>query len=226
MNKGKLVVLDGLDGSGKSTQLDLITGYFRETGLKVRSVSFPNYNTISGQLVDCYLRGEIPCADRYGAYAASAMYAIDRYVSFVTDWKEYYEAGGIVLAGRYTTSNAIYQLTKLPDDEKEAYLEWLFDFEYGKLGLPQPDAVIFLDMPVEASQKLLDQRYLGDKSKKDIHEKNTIFLQQCRESALFAAERCGWTVLDCARGGLPRPIEDIYTDLCEYLKGVFYNGGT
>lgn len=218
MKRGKVIVLEGLDGSGKSTQLDLSLGYLKENNVTCRSVSFPNYEALSGKLVRQYLTGEIPCDGRNGAYAASAIYAADRYISYMTDWKGFYEAGGIVVAGRYTTSNAIYQLTKLPPEEHEYYLNWLCDFEYGKLGLPEPDLVIFLDMPVEVSQKLLDKRYLGDKNKKDIHERNVEFLKECRKSALYAADMCGWKTIDCAAGEYPLAIEDIYSQICDCLK--------
>lgn len=223
MEKGKVIVLDGLDGSGKSTQLDLVYSYLLENEVNCRMVSFPNYDTITGQLVESYLKGEIPCDGRVGAYSASSMYAIDRYVSYVTDWKNFYESGGVIVSGRYTTSNAVYQLSKVPAGEREEFLSWLFDYEYNKLGLPKPDMVLFLDMPVEVSQRLLEQRYLGDSSKKDIHEKNVEFLRQCRENALMIAERCNWDVIECARDGYPVPIEDIYTEICAYLRVLLFN---
>lgn len=218
MGKGKVIVLEGLDGCGKSTQLDLAMGYLKENNVTCRSVSFPNYEALSGKLVQQYLTGEIPCDGRNGAYAASTIYAADRYISYMTDWKDFYESGGIVLAGRYTTSNAIYQLTKLPPEEHEYYLNWLCDFEYGKLGLPEPDLVIFLDMPVEVSQNLLDKRYLGDISKKDIHERDLEFMRKCRKSALYAADQCGWFVINCADGDYPLAIEDVYSRICACLK--------
>ena len=218
MKWGKLVVIEGLDGCGKSTQLDLALGYLKEKNVNCRSVSFPNYQALSGKLVQQYLNGEIPCDGRNGAYAASAMYAVDRYISYMTDWKSFYENGGIVLSGRYTTSNAIYQLTKLPVSEHEYFLNWLCDFEYGKLGLPEPDLVIFLDMPIEVSQKLLDKRYLGDETKKDIHERNVEFLQECRKSALYTANQCGWKIIQCSDGVYPLPIEEVYAQICDCLK--------
>ena len=223
MANGKIIVLDGLDGCGKSTQLDLAVGYLKERGVNCRKISFPNYDTISGQLVESYLRGDFPCEDRNGAYAASAMYAIDRYVSYVSDWKRFYESGGVVVTGRYTTSNAIYQLTKVPEEEHRQYLDWLFELEYNKLGIPKPDMVLFLDMPVEISQRLIEERYLGDESKKDIHEKNVKFQHDCRRNALNVAERYNWDVIDCAEDGLPRPIEDIYLEICAYLRVLLFN---
>ncbi len=223
MANGKIIVLDGLDGCGKSTQLDLAVGYLKELGVNCRKISFPNYDTVSGQLVESYLRGDISCDDRNGAYGASAMYAIDRYVSYVTDWKRFYESGGVVIAGRYTTSNAIYQLTKVPEEERGEYLNWLFDFEYNKLGIPKPDMVLYLDMPVEVSQHLIEERYLGDESKKDIHERNVKFLRDCRENALTVAERYNWDIIDCAEDGHPLPIEDIYLEICAYLRVLLFN---
>ncbi len=223
MKKGKLIVLDGLDGCGKSTQLDLAEGYLKEQGVNCRSVSFPNYDTITGQLVECYLRGEIPCDGRNGAYAAASFYAIDRYVSYITDWKNYYESGGIVLAGRYTTSNAIYQLSKVPAEEHEAFLNWLYDYEYNMLGLPEPDLVLYLDMPIEDSQRLLSERYLGDESKKDIHESNVDFLKKCRESAMLAARQGNWTVISCTENGELRSIQDMYIQICDCLRLLLYN---
>lgn len=223
MEKGKIIVLEGLDGSGKSTQLDLAYSFLIEQGVNCRMVSFPNYDTITGQLVECYLHGDIPCEGSTGAYSASSMYAIDRYVSYVTEWKKFYESGGVIISGRYTTSNAIYQLTKLPESEHEDFLKWLFDYEYVKLGLPKPDMVLFLDMPVEVSQKLLEERYLGDPAKKDIHERNVRYLEECRKNALYVAERCNWDVVDCANDGTPVPIEDIYIEICAYLKVLLFN---
>lgn len=223
MKKGKLIVLDGLDGCGKSTQLDLAVGYLKEQGVDCRAVSFPNYDTITGQLVECYLNGDIKCEGRNGAYAAASFYAVDRYVSYVTEWKNYYESGGTVIAGRYTTSNAIYQLTKVPVEERKAFLNWLYTYEYDMLGLPVPDLVLFLDMPIEESQKLLTARYLGDESKKDIHERNIEFLKNCRDSAMFAAREGGWTVINCCENGYVRSIQDVYLQICDCLRLLMYN---
>lgn len=221
MNEGKIIVLDGLDGCGKSTQLELAKECLNNMGVNCRAVSFPNYDSPSGELILSYLRGEIPCVDKNGAYAASALYAMDRYISYVKEWGEFYKNGGVILCGRYTTSNAVYQLTKVAEDEREEFLDWLFDFEYNKLGLPEPDLVLYLDMPVEISQRLLTERYGGDESRKDIHEKNVKFLQDCRENAMYAAERCGWDIIDCCINGEPRLIKDICEEISGYLRVLF-----
>ncbi len=214
-------MLEGLDGCGKSTQLELIVGALAEKGFAVRLVSFPNYESNSGRVVSDYLHGDIPCEGVTGAYAASSFYAADRYISFNTDWKKYYDNGEIIICGRYTTSNAIYQMTKLADNERDEFLSWLWDYEYTKLGLPRPDKVIFLDMPLEVSQKLLSARYNGDESKKDIHESDLKFMEKCRVSALYTAERCGWDMICCSDGVQPLPINDIHNKILASVEELF-----
>lgn len=218
MSKGKVIVLEGLDGCGKSTQLELAGALLSGIATAHRTVSFPNYASPSGEIVTKYLNGEIPCEGENGAYAASSFYAVDRYISFAADWGRDYGRGSVILSGRYTTSNAIYQMTKLPADKRGEYLKWLEDYEYNKLGLPKPALVIFLDMPLEVSQKLLSKRYNGDESKKDIHESNLAFMKACRESAEFAAEYWGWARVCCAENGEPRSIEDIHADVARLIK--------
>lgn len=197
-------MLEGLDGSGKSTQLELLYDRLVKRGLNIRRISFPDYSDRSSELVKMYLNGEFSeDASEVNAYAASTFYAADRYASYMRYWKNDHLNGVDILAARYTTSNCIYQMTKLPRGEWDAYLEWIADFEYVKLELPRPDSVIFLDMPIEISQRLMSDRYNGDEQKKDIHENNVRFLKQCREAALYTAERQGWEVVPCSFGGEP-----------------------
>lgn len=218
MNKGKIIVLEGLDGCGKSTQLEMTAQFLAQTGVDFRAVSFPDYASDSGRIVSRYLAGEIPCEGERGAYAASSFYAVDRYISFVTDWKKDYDRGSVILSGRYTTSNAIYQMTKIRADEREDYLRWLWEYEYNKLGLPAPELVIFLDMPVEFSQQLLAKRYEGDESKKDIHERSAAFQLACKECADFTAARCGWKRVECVSGDRLRPAEDIQSEIRALIR--------
>lgn len=207
---GRLVVLDGLDGSGKSTQLVRLQEYFTQNHIDYRQISFPDYEQPSSALVSMYLRGEFgEAADAVNAYAASSFYAVDRYASYKKFWEEDYNAGRLILAARYTTSNAIHQMGKLPREDWDAYLNWLQEYEYGLLGLPRPDRVIFLDMPLQISQRLLSTRYEGDEAKKDIHERDLRYLETCRESALYAADKMGWDLVSCGENGQPLPINTI-----------------
>ncbi|MCM1333630.1 MAG: deoxynucleoside kinase [Bacteroides sp.] len=210
-----LIVIEGLDGCGKSTQLELL----KKTYTNAHFITFPYYNTHSGRIISDYL------ADRYresdpgvSAYSASAMYAVDRYTSYKTHWEALYQSGAPLFSARYTSSNAIYQMTKLTREDWDGYLAWLFDFEYKKLGLPEPDLTIFLDMPIAISQRLLTERYGGEEEKKDLHERNVPFLNACREAALYVGERFGWETIRCDRDGEPRRAEEIGEEILKILR--------
>lgn len=215
---GKLIVLEGLDGSGKGTQTQLLIDVLRNTGRKVRKIDFPNYGSEGAALVELYLNGGLGDSPfDTNAYAASVFYAADRYVSFKTDWKrDYSDSDTIVVANRYTTANAYHQLSKLGKDEYDVYLNWLWDFEYNKLGLPKPDMVILLDMPVEISEKMVERR--GEK--KDIHELDEGYLSRCRDAALYVSKKCGWTVIPCGdvAAGEPYSREKILDMIIEAVE--------
>lgn len=213
---GKLIVIEGLDGCGKSTQLELLPQNLAKNGIESRSVSFPDYDSNSSALVKMYLGGEFgKKPGDVNAYAASLFYAVDRFASYKTNWGEYYNQNGVIVSGRYTTSNAVHQTSKMDESEWQGFLDWLYDLEYNKVAIPKPDKVIFLDMPIEVSQKLLSGRYKGDEAKKDIHESDTEYLNKCRKAAMFTAKYSGWTIIPCAKNGEPRSIEDIAKDILE-----------
>jgi len=209
--KGKLIVLEGLDGSGKATQATLLCDALEKLGRKVRHISFPDYESKSSTLVKMYLDGEVGSLSEVNAFAASSFYSLDRYISYQTIWREDYEENGaIIVADRYTTSNLSHQMGKLPRDEWSSYIDWLIHYEYEMLELPAPDVVIYLDMHPEASRKLIEKRYHGDESKKDLHESDFAYLMHCRESALFAADARGWNVITCSDDNHePVSIDDI-----------------
>lgn len=215
---GRLLVVDGLDGSGKTTQIERLDAWLTESGHAHRLITFPDYAEPSSALVKQYLAGDFgTTAEEVSAYAASSFYAVDRYASYKHFWEGDYRAGALILAARYTTSNAIYQLARTDRAEWDAFLTWLDDYEYVKLGLPRPDAVCFLDMPTDVSQRLLRERYHGDESKKDVHERDLVFLCRCREAALYVAERQGWRVLPCAENGEPLSREAVTARLTEWM---------
>lgn len=213
---GKLIVIEGLDGCGKSTQLELLPQNLLKNGIESKSVSFPDYDSNSSALVKMYLGGEFgKKPGDVNAYAASLFYAVDRFASYKTNWGDYYNQDGVIVSGRYTTSNAVHQTSKMDESEWQGFLDWLYDLEYNKVGIPKPDKVIFLDMPIEVSQKLLSGRYKGDEAKKDIHESDTAYLDKCRKAAMFTAKYSGWTIIPCAKDGEPLTIEDIAKDILE-----------
>lgn len=219
INNSRLVVIEGLDGSGKSTQFEIIDSIFAQNNIPHKSISFPDYNNPSSSLVKMYLGGEFSQnAEDINAYAASSFYAVDRYASFKLFWEDAYNNGDIILASRYVTSNAIYQMVKCKKNEWDSYLDWLYEYEYEKLGLPKPDLVIFLDMPVEVSQRLMTSRYDGDESKKDIHEVNVDFLKNCREAALYAADKQNWKIINCSDGKAPLSVNTITDKIMEEIK--------
>ncbi|NLT58821.1 MAG: thymidylate kinase [Clostridiales bacterium] len=212
---GKLIVIDGLDGSGKQTQAALLARHLEAAGHPVRPVSFPTY-TESSAPIRLYLEGALGSLEQVNVYAASAFYAVDRYASYRRDWGAHYEQGGLVLADRYTTANLIHQMGKLDRAQWEDYIAWLEETEYGRFGLPRPDLVLFLDLPVELSAQLLERRYGGDPQKRDLHERDAAYLRRCRETAGFAAGRLGWKMVTCADGANIREVRDIAEELLGY----------
>lgn len=221
MKKGVLIAIDGLDGSGKETQSKRLCDKLLEKGIKHRYISFPNYNTKGCALVEMYLQGEFgkdPMA--VNAYAASSFFAMDRYSYYMQDWKKDYEDGCVIVANRYTSANLVHQMAKLPEAERDGFMAWLNDYEYGLLGLPKPDKVIYLCLPPQVSEALVQKRCDTTGAVKDIHEENHAFLVSSYKSALYAAEKCGWDKIDCAPGGVLMSIEDISGKVCQIAEGV------
>ncbi|MCD7935147.1 MAG: thymidylate kinase [Oscillospiraceae bacterium] len=216
---GKLIVIEGLDGSGKATQAGLLAAALSSRGCPVRQVSFPDYRSDSSALVRMYLSGAFGSApDDVNAYAASSFYAVDRYASYKQDWGTFYHGGGTVIADRYTTSNGVHQCSKLDRTEWDGFLRWLSDYEYGLLGIPAPDAVIYLRLPLAVSQQLLDARYQRDGGARDIHERDLAYLSRSAAAAEYCCARLGWHAIDCVQNGTLRPPEEIHAALLALLE--------
>ena len=213
--KGRLIVIEGTDGSGKSTQFARLCQRAEQEGHPFQRLVFPQYQEPSSALIRMYLDGEVGSKPGdVNPYAASAFYAVARYASWKKVWQAHYEAGGLVLADRYTTSNAVHQTSKLPVDERGEFLTWLSEFEYDRMGLPAPDLVIFLDMPTEKAVEMLRQREENTNTKADIHETDTAYLADCRQAAIQAAETYGWKRISCLNEqGELRPIEEIHQEI-------------
>ena len=216
---GKLIVIEGTDGSGKSTQFGLLSEHLKNDSIDFHRLVFPRYDQESSALIRMYLGGQFGTSPSdVNAYAASAFYAVDRYASYKMDWGQWYENGGLVLSDRYTTSNAVHQASKVPADEQDSYLQWLYDFEYKKLGLPRPDLTLYLDVPTDFTERLLRHREQDTNTKADIHEQDTQYLATCRQTGRSAADYYGWTVIHCVKDGVMRSIEDIHQEIYQYVK--------
>ena len=218
-NTGKLFVLEGIDGSGKSTQFERLLARAAADGKALTGTTFPNYESVSGKLVSTYLSGAF--GTRPGdvnAYAAASIFAVDRFASFKTDpWGAAYSRGESVLSARYTTSNAIHQASKLPKDEWTAFFAWLADYEYRDLALPEPDAVFLLDIPTETALEMINSRAARLGTSPDIHERDTAYLLHCAEASHAAAEFFGWTRIPVTQNGKLLPIEEITDKLYALL---------
>ena len=216
---GKLIVFEGTDGTGKSTQFSLLTKELEQSGCAFTRLRFPQYTEPSSALIRMYLGGEFgEDPDAVNAYAASTFYAVDRYASFKKIWQSSYEAGGLLLSDRYTTSNAVHQGSKMAEGEREEFFGWLADLEYRRMGLPKPDLVLLLDMPIELSEQLMRKREHDTNTHADIHEKDEEYLLRCREAARQAAAFYGWTVVSCATDGKLRSIEDIHEEITAHVR--------
>lgn len=215
---GKLIVIEGTDGSGKSTQFKLLTQHLENANVPFQKLVFPQYSEESSALIRMYLGGQFgKNPSDVNAYAASTFYAVDRYASYKKVWGKWYEEGGLVISDRYTTSNAVHQASKELDGKKEDFLKWLYELEYDHMGLPRPDLTIYLDVPTDYTQKLLRSREAATNTHADIHEADSEYLATCRRMGKLAAGYYGWTVIECVRDGQMRPMDDIHNEILSYV---------
>ena len=216
---GKLIVIEGTDGSGKSTQFRLLSERLAKEAVSFKHLVFPRYSQESSALIRMYLGGEFGTRpEDVNAYAASTFFAVDRYASYKMDWGQWYASGGLVLSDRYTTSNAVHQTVKVPREERMTFLHWLYDLEFDKLQLPKPDLVLYLDVPTDFTEKLLRRREQDTHTQADIHEQDTAYLAACREVGRQAAEFYHWQVISCVKDGAMRTIEDIHEEIYQCVK--------
>lgn len=216
---GKLIVIEGTDGSGKSTQFALLTSRLEQEQIAFQKLVFPRYSQPSSALIRMYLGGDFGSSpNSVNAYAASTFYAVDRYASYKMDWGQWYENGGLVVSDRYTTSNAVHQASKEPEESREEFLAWLYDLEYGKLGLPKPDLILYLDVPTDFTETMMRRREQDTHTHADIHEQDLNYLAACRQSGKAAAAFYGWKVIQCVRDGKMRTIEDIHEEIYRLVR--------
>ena len=224
MKKYKLVVIEGVDSSGKETQTMRLFDNIKSTGLKTEKICFPNYDSDTSSLVKMYLGGKFGTnAGDINPYMASAFFAVDRVGSMKCEWQERLNNADVVIADRYVTSNMIHQASKIDnEEEKEAFLNWIYDFEYEKMELPKPDLIIFLDMPVKHAMELMKNRpnKIDSSKTKDIHESDSGHLNRSYANAVSVAQKYGWHRISCVRDDKIRTIEDISEEIFEEFKKI------
>lgn len=222
MTKGKLFVVEGLDGSGKQTQSQLLYERLLCEGYKVKKVEYPNYSSESSALVKMYLRGEFGSKpEDVDAYVSSTFFAADRYASYKTDYENFYDEGGIVIADRYTTSNMVHQASKIHNEEEwNKFLDWLWDLEFNIYKIPVPYQVFFLDIKPDISQKLIVDREnkFSHEQAKDIHERDFAYLSDSYVNALKIAQKYNWHIINCVDNGNLKPISEINDILFKEIK--------
>ena len=215
---GKLIVFEGVDGSGKSTQYKLMCERFTQENIQFKRLVFPRYSEPSSALIKMYLNGELgDNPDAINAYAASSFYAVDRYASFVQDWHEYYNSGGLILTDRYTTSNALHQGAKVTASEREAFFKWLYDYEFNLIGLPEPDLVVYMDISAEFAAKRLERRQSETDTHADIHE-NEAYLRKSAECGNQAATLFNWHKISCVNNDVERDMYEIHAEVYDKIK--------
>ncbi|WP_288190273.1 thymidylate kinase [Veillonella magna] len=221
---GRLIIIEGGDGSGKATQTKVLAQRLRSEGYAVKTISFPNYDSPAAMPVKMYLAGDFGTSpDAVNPYVASSFYAVDRFASFRQDWQEAYEGDAIILADRYTTSNMIHQMVKYDNPaERRAFLDWLEDFEFNKFGLPQPDAVCLLDMPLSVSEALMADRVAKTGGATgDIHENNHAYLKAVHAAYDELVARYGWhRIACCNQKNQLRSIASIHEELYAAIQSV------
>ena len=218
---GRLIVFEGIDGSGKSTQFKMLCSRLEGDGADFRRLVFPQYSEPSSALLRMYLGGEFGTSpESVNAYAASTFFAVDRFASYAKVWREYYLAGGLLLADRYTTSNAIHQGSKLPPEKRGEFFKWLYDFEFRLLELPKPDAVIYMDISLDTCISQMRRREAETHTSGDIHETDSGYLAKCLECGALAADTLGWLRIKCEENGKMRSVDAIQESVIEALGGV------
>lgn len=219
--KGKLIVIDGNDGSGKKTQTDLLLKLLTDKGHSVKTIDFPRYydNFFGGFLAEC-LRGEHGNFVDLNPKIASALFAADRFESKqqIVEWLK---QGHVVVADRYATANMIHQGGKISDEvEREKFMTWLEEMEFGTFGIPKPDIVLYLDVSVDASlANLAGKKESYTKESKDQHEASRSFLENSREAALWLCKQNpNWQMVVCADEEGMRSVEEISSDIIELVS--------
>lgn len=221
--KGKLIVIEGTDGSGKATQTKMLAEKLQKLGVAFELVDFPQYDSPSGYFAQKYLRGEYGTAIEVGPYRGSFFYAIDRYdKSF--EIKKWLDEGKIVISNRYVSANMGHQAGKIKNlKEREKFLKWLEELEYEIFGIPKPDLTILLHVPPELGQKFVDQkgaRAYTQGKKRDIHEADLPHLKDAARAYLSVAKKYKWEVINYEKGDEILSLEEVQSRIWERVSNL------
>ena len=222
MKCGKLIVMEGAcDGIGKSTQLKLLKDHLESDGKRIITHHFPSYKTFHGRLVEEYLSGSFGSPKDLSPYLVNSFYAVDRAVAWITLLKDAYLEGDTVLLDRYTTSSIIYQSSVIEDiDERKRFIDYICDFEYNKLGIQEPDSIIFLHAPFEVVRKVREARVDNEGIQNDIHERDLAYMKGVYNNAMMVAEYLNWDMIDCSDGDKLKSIDDIHKMVYQKVKRI------
>ena len=220
MEKGKLIVFEGAsDGIGKSTQIELLRKRLESEGYIIVNHHFPTYGTYHGAPVEKYLAGELGKIEDLPPYFINSLYAVDRACAWHSKLKYLYNDGNILLFDRYTTSSLIYQAAKYKDiNEKKKFLDYVSDFEYNKLGIKEPDIVVFLTAPFDLVTEMRKNRVDNDGIVNDLHERDINYMKEVYENAIFVANYLNWNIIKCNNEYGMRSREDIHEDIKRLIK--------
>ena len=220
--KGKLIVVEGAcDGIGKSTQYQLLKDHLQEDGYEVVSHHFPSYDTVQGRPVEKYLKGDFGKPSELSPYFVNTLYAVDRAITWKESLEKEYNDGKIILLDRYTTSSIIYQSSVIEDiEERKKFIDYICDYEYSKLGIPEPDSVVFLHAPFDMVTKMRNARKANEGLVNDIHERDIEFMKKVYKNAMFISEYLGWDKIDCVNGNSMDSIENIHQKVYKKVKDI------
>lgn len=220
MDKGKLVVIEGAgDGMGKSTQHALLRDRLISDGENVITHHYPSYGEYSGMGVEAFLRGDFGSSRDVSPYVVNMLYAYDRLIKWLNEHKTLYDEGATILLDRYTTSSIIYQSVLFEDiQKKKDFINYVIDFEYGKLGLKEPDNTIFLYAPFDVVKSLLINRKNNAGIKQDVFEKDLDYIRQVYENSLFVADYLSWNMVKCNDGDKMLDIDSIHQKVYSLVK--------
>lgn len=219
MNKGKIIVVEGAcDGIGKSTQYSLLEKLLINNGEKIVKHHFPSYGTYQGIPVEKYLAGDFGDIKDLSPYFINDLYATDRAVTWYSELKEAYDSGKTILLDRYTTSSLIYQAAVIENiEERKAFVDYVCDFEYNKLGIKKPDVVVFLYAPFDLVTKIRNERKQNDGLVNDLHERNLEFMKKVYDNAMFLADYLGWNKIKCNKGDEMKTIDEIHDEIARLV---------